>query len=133
MSNEIGRLAFQNKENVDWEIMDAIEKEWLVVPIINNYTIIHSRHQPDNAKDSVACVMCISVCRIFTGIPDIPLLTIECLRCPSEIDVTSLTQGMFSLATMNAFSNAYTNTMQGWIPRTSFDPEYGKNHLNVHA
>ena len=113
--------------------MEGIGKERLVVAIIDDYTTIHSRHRPDGAKASAACVMCTMVCRIFPGIPAIPLSTIERLHCPFGIDVTSMTQEMPSLQTMNTFANVYTNTMPGWIRWTTFDPEQVRNHQDVHA
>ena len=87
VSNEVVKLAHLNRESVDRAIIEAMENEWLIVAIIDDYTTIHSTLRPTDGKASSACSMCTIVCRIFPGIPAIPNQSIEALHCPSGIDL----------------------------------------------
>ena len=73
VSNELNRFTNDNLGSLKAAVHEAIEKEWLIIVIIDDCTTIHAKRH--STEQSVANVntMCTVVCRIFKDIPAIPL------------------------------------------------------------
>ena len=131
VKNEVMKLANQNRRVVDSAIMNAIENEYLIVAMIDDYTTIHSYHRPTDNKASTCRAMCTIVCRIFPSVPAIPITSLESLHCPSVIDLHRLVADMISSSSMHQFSRPFSESMQEWIRESFFNLECVRHRLDV--
>eukprot|EP00112_Aurelia_sp_Birch-Aquarium-sp1_P011368 Seg239.7 transcript_id=Seg239.7/GoldUCD/mRNA.D3Y31 product="hypothetical protein" protein_id=Seg239.7/GoldUCD/D3Y31 len=123
VSNEISRLAAQNSRAVDDELRQALENDWLVVGIIDDYTTIHTKRHPKDMNTSVANSMFTAVCRIFPDIKAVRTSSVTATHNPDGINIDALVKEITSLSSMHRLSQTYADTMPDWLKKTFFTAE----------
>ena len=112
-------------------VADAVENEWCIVLIIDDYTTVHSKHRPKE-KVSSAASMCTIVCRVFPDVRAIPLTAIEDFHNPNGVDITLLQAAVTNMNMMDKISKTYADGMPPWLISTFFDPESERHRLQTH-
>ena len=69
LNNVQKSLSQSHLDNLQTFFSDAIENEWLLVLVINDYTTIHTIRRPTQTKCSQANNMCIIIVKAFKEIP----------------------------------------------------------------
>eukprot|EP00795_Rhopilema_esculentum_P002552 gene2552-748_t len=131
LSNELRKLSVENEDVVKAIVQKAVENEWLIVLIIDDYTTVHTKHRP-KTNTSTAAKMCTIVCRVFPQIQAIPLTTPQNLHNPSGVDIELLKKTITNQKSMSKISKTFANCMPDWMKSHFFDPEFERNRLQAH-
>ena len=132
IANELRLLSGKNLANVLAAVQEAIDNEWLIVAIIDDYTTIHTNRRPTEQCLSNANTMCTLVWRIFKEISAIHVTSLSQLHNPNGIDAELLANELTSVSSMESIASTYASFMPCWIRNEFFDPESQRNRLMVH-
>lgn len=131
VSNEIRRLSTENANTIKTVVEEAIERECLLVMVIDDYTTVHSKHRP-TVSTSSAATMCTIICRIFPDVKAIPLSHIEAFHDPYGINVENLQNEITGSTVMKRIGRTFSDCMPDWLIKTFFDPESERHRLQTH-
>ena len=109
-------------------VADAIDKNALLVLMIDEFTNIHTKRRPSDQTTSTARNMATSLVQQFDDGPAIPVHkdTIN-LGGICKDKLLQFSQNIFS-----CFSKAFAISMPYWIRAASFDPEMERSRIEIH-
>ena len=126
-------IEHSHQHQINDEIEKAIQGNYLVVCIVDDYHCIHTKRRPEDVKVSDAKHMCTIVIKIFSKIPAIPLTTkMEDLHNPEGVSAEVCCAMICGQASMVMLSNSFASTMPIWAKHAFFDPENERTRLHVH-
>ena len=132
--NNIRKSLSQNHQNsLEKFFTDAIQNEWLVVLIIDDYTTVHTIRRPTETKLSQANSMWTIVAKAFKEIAAVPRPNdIRLLHDPEGVNVDLLLSTITSPVQMSLLANSYAATLPNWITNKFFNPELQLERLRDH-
>eukprot|EP00112_Aurelia_sp_Birch-Aquarium-sp1_P017558 Seg4082.1 transcript_id=Seg4082.1/GoldUCD/mRNA.D3Y31 product="hypothetical protein" protein_id=Seg4082.1/GoldUCD/D3Y31 len=116
------RLSNENSIKVMEALKEALDKQWLIVVIIDDYTTIHTKRRPTDQSFAQANTMCTVVCHIFKEIPAIPVTSLTQLHNPEGIDSEIFSAEMTSVSSMENIASSYASFMPDWIVKEFLIP-----------
>ena len=133
MDATLNLLAKQSLQRLNSFLLEALQNEWLLVLIIDDYTNVHTHRRPKGNHPSSAVSMCTIVVKAFKNV--------NAIRCPSNIvnlhdewgvDISSCKQDICSDNQLYQIANTYASTMPDWMVTEFFQPESERQRLSVH-
>jgi len=128
----ITSLANCNTNNFEIFIQEAIQNKWLLVLIIDDFTVVHSKQRPQNEKVSQAKTMCTIVVKAFQQIPAIPRKHAHVMHNITGINIQECEKMITSAASLHDLSNSYATVMPDWITEKFFSQEHARDRINTH-
>ena len=112
-------------------VKDAINNEYLVTLMIDDWTKVYTKKRPTDERTSVADNFCTIIIKVTKEIKAIPLSETQKIHNPVGIDVDCLTSFVFSEPFFEKLSNSFVST----LPELSvlyFDPLMERHSLEDH-
>ena len=104
-------------------ITTATDCKWLVVLIIDDFTVIHTKRRPEEEKLSEAKKVCTIVVEVFKDIQAVPVMHALCIHDQNGIDIESGIQLSTAALSMHGISESYASLMPDWLTKAFFNPE----------
>ena len=112
LNNVQKSLSQSHLDNIQTFFSDAIENEWLLVLVIDDYRTIHTIRRPTQTKCSQANNMCTTMVKAFKEIPAIQRPSdITMLHDPNAINFQALLATITSPIQMALLANSYATTL----------------------
>ena len=130
--NTISSMSENHCKSFKHFIQDAIEKKWLLVLIIDDFTSIHTKRRPQADKASEAKSKCTIVVKAFKNIPAVSVLQASIMHDVNGISINTCIQIITSASCMQNMSSSYASVMPNWLTEAFFNPELQRQRLNTH-
>ena len=85
--NLLNHLSNSNHQKISELINDAIQHQWQLVLVIDDFTSIHTRRRPTTDKLSQSKSMCTIIIKVFKNIKAIPAYLPSTYHCLQGIDI----------------------------------------------
>ena len=85
--NLLNHLSNSNHQKISELINDAIQHQWQLVLVIDDFTSIHTRRRPTTDKLSQSKSMCTIIIKVFKNIKAIPACLPSTYHCLQAIDI----------------------------------------------
>lgn len=111
--------------------MEAIENEYLITLMIDDWTKVYTKRRPTDENISLADNFCNIIIKVVKDIRAIPRTEVKTIYNPKGIDVESLSVFLFSQSSFEKLSQSYVST----VPELSalfFDPLMERQRLEAH-
>ncbi|KAL9974746.1 hypothetical protein ACROYT_G011827 [Oculina patagonica] len=125
-------LAESNSKKIGELISEAIENQWQLVLVIDDYTSIHSKRRPQTEQLCQPKSMCTIVIKVFKNVKAISRCSATKYHSINGIDINSCVQTVSSSSSMYKLAFTYSAAMPGWVRDTLFNPELEIHRLAVH-
>lgn len=132
LRNLVAGFQQSHRDSLDTVIKQAIEHQWLIVLIIDDYTNIHTKRRPTDPDVCKAANMCSIIIKVFKNIKAIPVDSAINMHDPLGIDIPTCTSIITSPENMHRISQTYSNTMPSWITTAFFNPESERQRIYIH-
>ncbi len=133
VNNVLDSLATNHNQQLKNFVTTAMENEWLLVLIIDDYTNIHTFRRPTGNNPSRANNMCTIVTKAFRNIKAVEIpQDINKLHDPQGLNVLRCQQVISSSTQMSKLAATYASTMSNWITREFLQPESERSRISVH-
>ena len=132
-SNRVhNQLSQSHDESIKIFFQEAIQNEWVLVLIIDDFTKIHTNPRP-SVKTCNPMNMCTIVVKAFRTLKAIQVPTnISTIHHPDGVNVSACVQAITSPEQMKLLSNSYFSTMNDWATKQFFTPELERHILEEH-
>ena len=113
-------------------INDAIQHQLQLVPVIDDFTSIHTRRRPTRDKLSQSKSMCTIIIKVFKNIKAIPACSSSTYHCLQAIDIDACIKTVSGSSTMYKLTFTYSSIMPSWIRPSFFNAELERHRLATH-
>ena len=92
-------------------VKEAIENEYLITLMIDEWTKVYTKRRPTDESTSVADNFCTIIIKVVKDIKAIPRTEVKTIHNPKGIDVESLSLFLFSQSSFENLSQSYVATL----------------------
>ena len=130
------KLASQSSANLHLDnvasfFQDVVEKKHFLVFCIDDYHNIHTKHRPEESKQTQAVHMSTLLVKVFPNVKAIPKEECETsLLPPIPVQHEYVTELID--VNMTELSQSYATNMPDWVVAKYFDPEAERHRLLIH-
>ncbi len=133
VNDVLDSLATNHNQQLENFVTTAMENEWLLALIIDDYANIHTFRRLTGNNPSRANNMCTIVIKAFRNIKAVAIpQDINKLHDPQGLNALRCHQVISSSTQMSKLATTYASTMSNWITREFFQPESERNRIPVH-
>lgn len=112
-------------------VMEAIENEYLITLMIDDWTKVYTKRRPIDENTSLADNFCNIIIKVVKDIKAIPQTQVKTIHNPKGIDVESLNVFLFSQPSFEKLSQPYVSTVRE-LSALFFDPLMERQRLEAH-
>ena len=130
--NLLNHFSNSNHQKISELINDAIQHQWQLVLVIDDFTSIHTRRRPTTDKLSQSKSMCTIIIKVFKNIKAIPACLPSTYHCLQAIDIDACIKTVSGASTMHKLTFTYSSIMPSWIRASFFNAELERHRLATH-
>ena len=130
--NLLKHFTNRNHQTISELIAEAIQHQWQLVLVIDDFTSIHTRRRPATDKLSQSKSMCTIIIKVFKSTKAIPACLPTTYHCLQAIDIDMCIQTVSSPSTMHKLTHTYSSIMPNWIRSSFFNPELERHRPTTH-
>ena len=130
--NLLNHFSNSNHQKISELINDAIQHQWQLVLVIDDFTSIHTRRRPTTDKLSQSKSMCTIIIKVFKNIKAIPACLPSTYHCLQAIDIDACIKTVSGASTMHKLTFTYSSIMPSWIRASFFNTELERHRLATH-
>ena len=131
VKREIVNSAKNSSELLKEVVTEAIENEYLITLMIDDWTKVYTKRLPTDENTSVADNFCTIIIKVVKDIKTIPRTEVKTIHNPKGIDVESLSVFLFSQSSFEKLSQSYVSTLPE-LSALFFDPLMERQRLEAH-
>lgn len=132
VNNVVNTLSESHLKSFEDFIIEAVERKWLIVLIVDDFTSIYTKKSPEKDQSSEAKTMCTIVVKAYKEIPAIAVEQAIHIHDQNGIDIDSCQRLITSASCMHNISNSYASVMPDWLTESFFSPELERQRINIH-
>ena len=110
VKREISHFSKNSSNLFNDVVKDAIENNYLVTLMIDDWTKVYTKRRPTNETTSVGDNFCTIIIKVAKDISAIPRTELDTIHNPVGIDVESLTSFLFSDSFFEKMSYSFVST-----------------------
>ena len=130
--NLLNHFSNSNHQKISELINDAIQHQWQLVLVIDDFTSIHTRRRTTTDKLSQSKSMCTIIIKVFKNIKAIPACLPSTYHCLQAIDIDACIKTVSGASTMHKLTFTYSSIMPSWIRASFFNAELERHRLATH-
>ncbi|CAH3181753.1 unnamed protein product [Porites lobata] len=130
--NLLNHFSNSNHQKISELINDAIQHQWQLVLVIDDFTSIHTRCRPTTDKLSQSKSMCTIIIKVLKNIKAIPACLPSTYHCLQAIDIDACIKTVSGASTMHKLTFTYSSIMPSWIRASFFNEELERHRLATH-
>ena len=128
------QLSRNHEESLKSFFNQAIQNEWVLVLIIDDFTKIHTYRRPAILRTCNPMSMCTIVVKAFKQLRAIKVPSnISRIHCPDGVDIRACVDAITSPEQLALLSNSYASTMPNWLTTRFFTPDLERHILEEHG
>ncbi|CAB4023398.1 Hypothetical predicted protein [Paramuricea clavata] len=128
------QLSQNHEESLKSFFNQAIQNEWVLVLIIDDFTKIHTYRRPAILRTCNPMSMCTIVVKAFKQLRAIKVPSnISRIHCPDGVDIRACVDAITSPEQLALLSNSYASTMPNWLTTRFFTPDLERHILEEHG
>ena len=110
------QLSKSHEESLEEFFHQAIENEWVLVLIIDDFTKVHTYRRPATLRTCNPTGMCTIVVKAFKQLRAIKVPShISRIHFPDGVNIPACVDTITSPEQLELLSNSYTSTMSDWL------------------
>ncbi|XP_028410469.1 uncharacterized protein LOC114533084 [Dendronephthya gigantea] len=128
------QLSRNHAESLNSFFDQAIQNEWVLVLIIDDFTKVHTYRRPSTSKTCNPMSMCTIVVKAFKQLKAIKApANISRIHCPEGVNIKACVDAITSSQQLTMLGSSYASTMPNWLTSLFFTPDLQRHILEEHG